>query len=115
MEDRKTSGLTVTACLRAAPATSASGRLVHEQAAFGHNNFARLQTLQHLNLTATGDARLDLPHLDGLVDARNPDARVVSLVDHRIARHRDRAVALVGVDGNRGKHLGLELAVAVVD
>src|SRR6266404_9109372 len=56
------SGLTVTACLRAAPATSASSRLVHEQAAFGHNNFARLQTLQHLDLAATGDAGLDLPH-----------------------------------------------------
>src|SRR6478672_11137490 len=108
-------GPTVTARLRAAPATSASGGLVHEQAAFGHNNFAGLQALQHLDLTAAGDARLDLPYFDGLIGARDPDARVVSLVDHRIARHRDRAVAFVGIDRDRSKHLRLELAAAVVD
>src|SRR5205814_7044375 len=98
------SGLTMTACLRAAPATSASGRLIHEQAAFGHNNFAWLQTLQHLDLAATGDARLDLPYFDGLIGACDPDPRIVGLVDHRIAWHADRAVALVGVDGDRSKH-----------
>src|SRR5436305_1852469 len=74
------------------PQRSASGSsLVYEQAAFGHDNFARLQALQHLDHAAARDARLDLAQLDGLVAARHPDPRILGFVDDRIARHAERA------------------------
>src|SRR5216684_2855249 len=97
---------------------AAGRRPIDEQAALGDHLLAEPNASQNLDHLAVCQSKLDLPKLDRLIVARDPNPRNIAFVDYGVARnakHVDLGQIATGIKRDVRKHLRLQDTILVVD